>query len=347
MKYSEIEEARRGAQRPEQQKETLESYLNSLPSLDNIYIHYTNVDKIGVNPRTDWYETPPGIYTYRVTNWYSGPGNYVEVKWKPGFARNTRWVFVLKTNPTTRLLNFGNYSWQQFVQDAQLLGVKTAELFPSASDQELKTIKPNQLAQRIYQTAARSPNPLAAFRKKLGYDGVEDPNYGYIHKNERSQTVFFTRSAFTVLKQLRDYPNTHKHKQKKTLNAQQALEWIRQGQWQAINYLDGQQINLPADLQMQLLQKQNQFGSTQNSSSWTQAVQAVANPTEEFFKALIDNDKYWLVDLKKATPAVKSYLLTKKPTAIVGMVDPPADAPQILAQHYNADTVQKLMTLSR
>ena len=239
MKYSEIQEARRSAHLPQQQKEYLEAYLSSLPSLDNIYVHYTNADKIGINPRTTWYETPPGIYTYPVSIVYAGPGDYVQVKWKPNHAQNSRWVFVLRAKPSTRLLDFGNYSWEQFVKDAQLLGTTPRQLFPYATNEELKDIAPDQLAQRIYQTAFRSPNSIAAFRKQLGYDGVQDPGYGYIHKNEKSQTVFFSRSAFEVLKQLRDYPDTHKHKQKPTLNAQQALAWIRKGQWRAMNYLHG------------------------------------------------------------------------------------------------------------
>lgn len=109
-----------------------------------------------------------------------------------------------------------------------------------------------------------------------------------------------------------------------------------------MRYLDIINENRQQYIQMQLLQKKNQLGG----SDWAQAVQSVSNPTEEFFKALIDDNNYHLVDLKKATPAVKSYLLTKKPTAIIGMVDPPDNAPQILAQHYDADTVQKLMSLS-
>lgn len=346
MRYTEIQEARRNAQLPQQQKEYLEAYLNSLPSLDNIYVHYTNADKIGINPRSDWYETPPGIYTYKVSNWYAGPGNYVEVKWKPGFAQNSRWVFVLRTDAATRLLNFGKYSWEQFVKDAQLLGTAPEQLFPQTDIEEIKNYQPNLLAQRIYATAFRTKSPITTFKKLLGYDGVEDPGYGYIHKNEKAQTVFFSRSAFEVLKQLQDYPNTHKYKQQAAMNPQQVLTWIAQDQWRAMNYLHGQKINLPADLQQQLLTKQSQFGTRNGRSEWRDAVKAVANPTEQFLKALIDAGETALVPAQ-ANAAVKEYLLSKDPTSIISMVNPPATAQQILAQHYDDKTVQALLKLAQ
>lgn len=345
MRYHEIEEARRNADLPAQQKEYLEHYLMSLPSLDGIYLHYTDADKIGINPRSDWYETPPGIYTYAAESWYSGPGNYVGVRWKPGFQRNTKWVFVVRVKPDTRLLDFGNYSYEQFVKDVEQLGKTPQQLFPHAeTEEEIAEIDPSQLARRMYDSIRNKQKPAQLMQ--LGYQGVNDPGYGFIHKNEQQQTVFFVRSAFDVLKQLRDYPDTNKYKQPQQINPQQALARIAQGNWSAMRYLRNQKIDLPADLQQQLLTKQREFGTRNGQSEWAQAVGSIANPTDQFLKGLIDLGQSYLVP-PTASDAVKAYELTKNPTSIVTMRNPPANAEQILAQHFDAKTVQALMQAAK
>jgi hypothetical protein len=341
MKYCEIKEARRNAQSPAQQREYLEHYLMSLPSLDGIYLHYTDTDKIGVNPRSPWYETPPGIYTYAADVYYGGPGNYVGVSWKPGFQHKTKWVFVVRAKPETRLFDFGNYSYEQLVQDAPKAGLTLQQMFPNADDEDdIATYDSKQLARRLYYSIPNPKIPLAF--QKMGYAGINDPGYGFIHKNEKHQTVFFRRSAFDVLKQLRDYPDTNKHKPPSQINPQQALAWIRQGRWHAMEYLGNQKINLPVDLQQELLTKQREFSVMNGQNQWTKAVQAVANPTDQFLKGLIDMDRAYLVP-DSAPDTVKAYLLHKDPTSIVTMRNPPANAEQILAQHFDAKTVQALM----
>lgn len=339
MRYSEfgIKEARSNPAHPAQAKLYLERYLASLPSLNNIYLHYTNVDKIGINPKSDWYETPPGIYTYAASDYWSGLGDYVGVSWKPGFARNSRWVFVIQMKDTARMLDFGNYSVEQFKIDLKKLGKTLEDVWPHATDAEREEYlqdaadnnKTHQLAHSIYQMVNWRRNP-GAFRKTLGYDGINDPGYGYIHKNEWAQTVFFTRDAFDVLKQIKDYPDTNKHKLGSAVaNPAQVVDRMRAGQIDAIKYLGDQKIDLPPDLQLKLADSKNMFGRTGAVDDFTSAIQKVNNPTDDFYKRLIDHGYDYIVLKSTISDDVKVHLVQKDPINIVHIKNPPQAAKDI------------------
>lgn len=348
---------------PKQQKVYLEDYLNHLPSLDGIYLHYTNVDKVGIYPSTDWRETPIGIYAYSAKHSYHLANGKVKVKWKPNHSNYTKWVFVLKANPDMKLFDFGDYSVEQFNRDRKALNLSMEELYPFSNPDEVYKGEPYRMAYRLYNYvfSRQKDRTLSKFRKKLGYSGVHDPGFGFIHKNEKRQTVFFSRKSFTVLKQLRDYKNASQSFKRKSIplpvNHQQIIDRLRRGEWQAFKLLgDDEKISLSPDLQLELIKLSNTPFRGLDRENWTKAIKAVKNPTDEFLLALIDMGYDALVKKyhHKLSDVVKSYLLKKNYTNIIDMVNPPPDAKEIIKKQLikrnmfkNEQELDTLMSLAK
>lgn len=341
MKISEvILEKRRNAEHPAQQREFLEKYLASLPSLDGIYLHYTNMDKIGINPKSDWYETPRGIYAYSAV--YNDEGE-VHVDWKPGHQRNTNYVFVLKLKPDARILNFKTYTLEQFKKDLETLGKEWNEDYNDYSQKNIAQVIYRLADGRDLNTKSKGGNNKRSevFYRILGYDGLKDPGYSIIHKNEPAQTVFFHRGAFDVLKQLRDYTFDQKYKNfKYYMNANQIEQQIAKGNWIVISRIKpGDKIKLSPENQMKLL-KVNTPGIGRKHIH--DAIIAVSNPTDEFYKAVVDQgDSHLITDT--APDNIKLYILSKDPSKIVTMKSAPEGALEVLTKTVGAEIAKALM----
>lgn len=341
MKINEvITEKRRNADNPAQQREFLEKYLGSLPSLDDVYLHYTNIDKIGINPKSDWYETPRGIYAYSAE--YNEYGE-IHVAWKPGHQRNTKYVFVLKLKPNARILNFGTYTQEQFKKDLETLGKEWNDDYNDYSQKNIAKVIYRLAGYNDLKTKSKTTNSKRSevFYKILGYDGLEDPGYSIIHKNEPDQIVFFHRGAFDVLKQLRDYTFDQKYKNfDYSMNANQIEQQIAKGNWIAISRIKaGDKIKLSPENQMKLL---NVNTPGVDKKHIRNAIRAVSNPTDEFYKAIVNRGDHYIIQ-DTAPDTVKLYILAKDPVAILSMKSAPKGALEVLTKTVGAETAKALM----
>jgi len=341
MKINEIiVEQRRNRDNPAQQKEFLEKYLASLPSLEGIYVHYTDIEKIGINPKSDWHETPRGIYAYSPS--YDDEGE-VHAKWKPKHQENTKYVYVLQTKPNTRLLNFKDYTLKQFKEDFEKLGGEWEDKYSEYDSENLSRVIYSQTmySKQNTRSTTASAKRSEIFYRVLGYDGLEDPGFGIIHKNERSQTVFFHTGAFKVLKLLKDYKSSTKYKNfDYTMNPTQIEKNIEQGQWQVLRRIKpGDTIDITPESQLKLLDV-NIPGV--KKAQIDIAIKAVARPTEMFYKAAID--KGYADSIPDTAPDnVKLYKIAKDPTSILSMKTLPSKTLELLNKKLSKDVALKLI----
>lgn len=224
-----LEEARRN---PEQNPkigvvEALEPYKDN----PDIYISFTEVDKIGINPKSG-FNTPLGIYTYPLKEMWKDVKNDT-IPW----AGKAPYVWILKSKNGKGFIKnlYSDYSSKNYDDDmkkikklykdnkeiqAEILHLKTN--FPQHVD--LTYEKYVNWIITDYTKEAKAHNAVSSFwnvtrefaknyekgkndsikwnvlLRKLEYTGFADKSgKGIIHAAEPTQAVFLTKSAFTVI----------------------------------------------------------------------------------------------------------------------------------------------------
>lgn len=165
----------------------------------DLYLHFTNVAKVGVNPKTMHKDTPIGIFAY--------PFDYAfdEMKTKTlPYAADTKFIYVLKNRG--RILDLSNISKKEYV-DA-VLSMK--KYFPDKPHHQklLDNFAKKQPSGwglwRMSRTVANQvgDSTIAAWNgvlRNMGYDAVEDWGSGIIHPVEHTQICFLSTKAYTVV----------------------------------------------------------------------------------------------------------------------------------------------------
>lgn len=181
-------------------RDELEKYVGQ----KNIFIHFTNVEKIGVNPQST-YKTPTGIYAY--------PLEYVLSKErlnKLPFAYDYKYVFVLQCN--TDILDLQEYEMQDFNADYNKLkhwyisNSNDHQLFDTTLDLESVTshakvdMPGGYLWYVLYNLSDKKPAIWNKLLRYLGYNAIVDHGDGVIHSNEPTQALFTSINAISILK---------------------------------------------------------------------------------------------------------------------------------------------------
>lgn len=205
-----------------------------LPYKDDptLFISFTDINKVGINPMYSYGSTPLGIYAYPLRWAYEELIN----KSIP-FAMNRPLVHLLRVDADSRnILNDRTYSSSKFNSDKKKLE-KIFNFAREKSDSELnsnistKTLSWKDFVEKTYKeyNSKRiinkfwdlSRNVAIALSKvgsnvsaksltwntvlrKVGYTVAMDYGIGYIHPQEPVQTVFFIKSA---LKQVEVFDN--------------------------------------------------------------------------------------------------------------------------------------------
>jgi len=136
-------EARRNADHPSQQKVNSVNILSSFKNNPNIFITYTKLPKVGINPRSQHPYEPIGVYSY--------PLNTIIKEIESGGIRNVpyagdtaKYVFILesKIKPTEvekyslsdykkdlkKLETFSSYGWTKYKLDQIVYMLETGKL---------------------------------------------------------------------------------------------------------------------------------------------------------------------------------------------------------------------------
>lgn len=191
----------------------LETTDDSIAGVKNLFVSFTAVDKLGINPQSHLaYDTPIGIYAY--------PASYVkkivgsdERMSKLPFAGSQRYVNTFSA--TGNIINVATIDQSQVMDyynklDSILVptGVdgrkRLRELIERSSTDALFPSYPGgqfwyvtmQLVKQFPSVFGKSP-PIGwnKLMRMIGIDGVVDPGVGIIHVNEPTQAVFFSIRA--------------------------------------------------------------------------------------------------------------------------------------------------------
>jgi len=197
--------------------QALEKYKDN----PNIYISYTSVDKIGVNPKSHLlYNTPLGIYTYPLKEtwslvknnqiWFTGknPAEYI-------------WVLENKNIPVFIHDFVKDYGSSNFKKDMKKLESVTSdkEKFDKVVLEATNSAFQNNFASKFWNITRKiADNPIlskdyfakgtamakwAHILKWLGYSGFSDKSgKSLIHANEPIQAVFLKKDAFKVVEKV-------------------------------------------------------------------------------------------------------------------------------------------------
>lgn len=172
----------------------------------NLYISYTSLKKIGINPRSR-YNTPNGIYTYQLD--YALPrilksNTLTNVP----YMGEQPYVWVIK--PTAKVLVLTEYD--NFQEDVEKIRnhfkdkIPNLEMMITNSTNHPHVRTNNKQASSIWDLTynlAGNPNRWNyLLRNVLGYSIIRDDGMGLIHPSEPSQTVFLSKTSFTVVEKI-------------------------------------------------------------------------------------------------------------------------------------------------
>lgn len=212
---------------------------------DRYFISFTQLDKLGINPKSR-YETPLGIYTYPLSTIWK---EYrVEQTRSVGeavpFAGDNPYIWLVKVNPGARFIKdmYSDYGSDYYDRDMRVLknhfldNLKDYELKADESEKKKFEILIDRLILKWTQSSSHR-NPIMGMwnvtrnlammrkgkpavqwnfllRKVLGYDGFADRSgRGFIHPSEPIQAVFMSTRAFKVVAEFlnKDYDDTEKN----------------------------------------------------------------------------------------------------------------------------------------
>ena len=194
--------------------ESRESRLNELAPYigdPNIFISFTEINKLGINPQPKDETTPAGIYAYPLTTSF-----YQDILNKTvpyGLYREYFYLFEGRGN----IINLGEYTINDLESDlARLidhwkliapsidLAAALVNKYSNEGSSNIPAAKfwsaTKGFSLRISKNTGRAPYAVwNGVLRRLGYDGIIDPGMGIIHKLEPSQAIFLTKSACNVI----------------------------------------------------------------------------------------------------------------------------------------------------
>lgn len=194
----------------EHRKSSLE-YLRQYKDDEDIYISFTDLPKIGINPKTKHHSTPVGIYAFPLKkSWHFYK---IEEEGIGGFpyAASTnqkleQYIWILKSTNTINLQKVSRELFFNCMKKLESWGYdvsyKNYEYFNS--------LPSALLGKTLYETikgVAKNHWHWNRLFRKLGIPALEDSR-GIIHGNEPVQAVFFTVSAFDDVDMVKNKP-TH------------------------------------------------------------------------------------------------------------------------------------------
>lgn len=162
--------------------------------------------KIGINPWSE-YDTPIGVYFYPIKPYWDNLESF-----EIAFAGSNPHIYIVKAKNPDNLLYGTRYTKEDYQRDKDIL----QEIFPnfSMNDIEVYEIDNNfkksaaqtfwsltrEIAKKIStKTGNKVPIIWTQILRRF-YDGVvDDGGWGFIHSNEPTQAVIWTKAQFDVV----------------------------------------------------------------------------------------------------------------------------------------------------
>ncbi|MDX8383313.1 MAG: hypothetical protein R8M45_04470 [Ghiorsea sp.] len=189
----------------------------------DIYISFTDVDKIGINPNST-YNTPIGIYTYPLKEIWKG-FNHKSRRVDVPFAQYSEHIWIIKPRGGKFVKDlYKDYNSKSYDTDMDKIrkiysSVKNIE---AIIDEGTKTAKVRNPVSSFWNVTKmlgseiNSSKPYVGWNtvmRKLGYSGFADKSgKSIIHESEPIQAVFLSVKSFTVVKEILNkwYPSSDK-----------------------------------------------------------------------------------------------------------------------------------------
>jgi hypothetical protein len=156
---------------------------------------FTELPKLGANPQSP-YSTPLGIYAYPLDGLMEHVGDLDKLN--RVFASYSPYIQIFNVDPSANVWTLSNDSLsvdikQRIIKSQKALGFNTAGFARATTDVELwyKIYKFFDFDPTSEEDDPKVGTQVRKLLRAAGVDGVVDPGYGIIHRNEPNQAVFF------------------------------------------------------------------------------------------------------------------------------------------------------------
>jgi hypothetical protein len=184
----------------------------------NIFVTFTIVNKIGINPKSD-FQTPLAIYTFPLKEAWQ---QYQSLDRFP-FVTGRPYIWVISpTKPTRDVSEFNQAELDKTIEFAKTQGASEEDInswIKSSRIGRTHTKGQRKIAASIWnitrklaassktQTNIRKWNKI--LREVLGYDVITDrTGIGVIHSSEPIQAIFLTPNSFKVVELIYNKPHS-------------------------------------------------------------------------------------------------------------------------------------------
>jgi hypothetical protein len=238
-------------------------YLRKYKDRDDIYISFTKIPKLGLNPKSDW-NTPIGVYTYPLKQFweYYNVEKRKTVELAAPFAGISPYIQILKGKHTKSFIrDFSKYTERDLQKDKERILSEVykssgsdgqLEIFPIFEEGEGTTKSKTPFGKlwnitRLLSDSSpvrkmlgiRSNKSLIAWTellRNLGFTGFSDIHgEGIIHDAEPVQAVFLTAKEYTQIDSVenKEYDEPNSYNRTNT-----GLDWTG-GTWNGGTWKDG------------------------------------------------------------------------------------------------------------
>lgn len=178
------------------------SQLEKYKDDPNIYVSFTEINKVGINPKTG-YGTPMGIYSYPLKKTFSKYFESQKIPW----ASDKEYLQVFRSKNPDKVAKGSTYTKAKLDADIDALDT----LFHTKIDRSFNFIDEDfrQTSIQIFWSVTKKlvRNNTVKWGRLLArfYQGiVDDLGDGFIHPNEPIQAVFFNSSFIEVVDTIRN-----------------------------------------------------------------------------------------------------------------------------------------------
>lgn len=184
----------------------------------SIYLSYTSLKKLGINPKSNW-NTPMGIYTYPIKEiWHKieATKSSTGVPW----ASHQPYIHIIKYNGTGNLIEAETYS--NLFKDIKHIREKYSYVYENSKIETIDDVIRKGMRTSVNSTdfakfwnithlisndmiyvkkhSSKSMLNWSTLLRSLGYTGFSDKSgTGIIHPSEPIQTIFLSKKDITVV----------------------------------------------------------------------------------------------------------------------------------------------------
>lgn len=189
----------------------LEELEEQYGSLDNFGVSMTKVEKLGINPRSE-YETPIGVYFYPASYYMYVQRNHDTLP----HENDAPYIQIFKWD-TPNVLDIKNMSKKEYTEKKykleQMFGLETIRLAWEWDEEPLVASPGGYFWFLLYYLTREESKPSIAWNKlirELGYDVIVDNGAGIIHVNEPDQGVVLNPGVIKLVDTIQQKYHTTK-----------------------------------------------------------------------------------------------------------------------------------------